>query len=94
MTARTNLLLVAALALSTAVGATPAAVAAPEPTAWQQMLAQQPLIHAADVLQAEVLRGADAGFAGIVLETDHVALWWKGTVPAAISSHSERTAPQ
>ncbi|MFL6124513.1 hypothetical protein [Actinophytocola sp.] len=86
MFARKNLLLVAALAFSAAVGTTPAAQAVPEPTTWQRMLAQQPLIHAADVIQAEVLRGADTGFAGIVLEDDHVALWWKGAVPAGITA--------
>jgi hypothetical protein len=96
MTARRSLLLVAAMAVSTAVGATPAAHATPEPTVWQQMLTQQPLIHAADVIQAEVLRGTDAGFAGLSLEGDHVALWWQGAVPAKITDAVERaeaTAP-
>lgn len=97
MTARGALLAVAALAVSTTLGSVPTAQAAtPEPTVWQQMLAQQPLIHAADVIQAEVLRGAHAGFAGLVLEDNHVALWWKGTVPTEITTavrKAETTAP-
>jgi hypothetical protein len=28
--------------------------------------------------RAEVLGGGHVGFAGLVLEDDHVALWWKG----------------
>ncbi|WP_199439454.1 hypothetical protein [Umezawaea beigongshangensis] len=51
-----------------------------------RMLAQQPLVRAADVIQAEVLRGDAAGFAGIVLRDHHVQLWWKGEVPKAITA--------
>lgn len=96
MTTRRTLLFAAALAVATTVGPLPGATAAPQPTTWQLMLAQQPLIAAADVIQAEVDRGADAGFAGIVLEEDHVALWWKGAVPAEITAaveKAEATAP-
>jgi len=95
MISRRALVLVAALAVATAVGQQPA-TAAPEPTGWAQMVAQQPLVRAADVIQAEVLRGGYAGFAGIVLESDHVALWWKGAVPAGITAavaKAERQAP-
>src|SRR5262245_35829962 len=86
MTARRTLLFAAVLAVATTVGPLPAVQAAPQPTTWQRMLAQQPLVHAAEVIQAEVRDGADKGFAGIVLEDDHVALWWKGAVPAQITA--------
>jgi hypothetical protein len=93
---RRTVLFTAALVVTSVLGPLPTAAAAPAPTVWQRMLAQQPLIHAADVIQAEVLRGADAGFAGLVLEEDHVALWWKGDVPTAIDAaikKAEATAP-
>ncbi|MCT2583474.1 S1 family peptidase [Actinophytocola gossypii] len=83
-TRRLLALATAALAVSATLGAAPAAGAEPPPSDWDRMLAQQPLVRAADVIQAEVLRGADRGFAGIVLEEDHVDLWWKGSVPAGI----------
>jgi hypothetical protein len=84
MTARRTIPLVAALAALVTLAPIPAAHAAPEPTGWQRMLAQQPLVHAADVLQAKVTDLP--GFAGIVLQDDHVALWWKGAVPAAVAA--------
>lgn len=84
MSVRRSLLLAAALAVATVVSPLPAATAAPELTPWQQMLAQQPLVRAAEVIQAEV--AGTAGFAGIVLEDDHVALWWHGTVPAKVKT--------
>jgi hypothetical protein len=93
---RKTLMVTALLAVSTAVVPPLTAQAAPEPTVWQHMLAQQPLIRAADVIQAEVMRGAHPGFAGLVLEEDHVALWWKGTVPAAVTTaitRAETKAP-
>jgi hypothetical protein len=67
---------------------------APELTGWQQMLAQQPLVRAADVLNAEAQ--SHLGFAGIVLEDDHVALWWKGAVPRTVTAavtRAEKQAP-
>jgi hypothetical protein len=84
MTARRTLPLMAALAVATALGTAPMASAAPEPTSWQRMLDQLPLVHAADVIQA--VASGESGFAGIVLENDHVALWWKGTVPAEVTA--------
>jgi streptogrisin D len=96
MTTRRTLLFAAVLAVATTMGPLPAAQAAPQPTTWQRMLAQQPLIHAADVIQARVRAGFDKGFAGIVLQDDHVALWWKGAVPAEITRaihEAEATAP-
>ena len=92
MTARRTLPFVAALVLATALGQVPAASAAPALTDWQRMLAQQPLVHAADVLQAS--SAGQPGFAGIVLEDDHVALWWKGAVPASVSSAVARAEAQ
>jgi hypothetical protein len=89
MTVRRTLLFAAALAVATTMGPLPAAHGAPavsQPTTWQRMLAQQPFIHAAEVIQAEVRDGAYPGFAGLVLEDDHVALWWKGAVPAEITA--------
>jgi hypothetical protein len=89
MTTRRVLAFAAAAVLSTAVGVVPTAQAVTESPNQDRMLAQQPLIRAADVIQAEVLRGGHsdvAGFAGLVLEDDHVDLWWKGAVPAAITS--------
>lgn len=87
--ARRVLALVSALvATSATLGAAPAAGA--EVTDWDRMLAQQPLIRAADVIQAEVLRGGHAGFAGIVLRDDHVDLWWKGDVPAEVTAAVDR----
>jgi len=89
--ARRVLAAMAALVVSTGMGMTPSAQAAPSaPTDWARMLAQQPLIRAADVVRAEVLRGGHAGFAGLVLEDDHVALWWKGAVPAAVTAAVEK----
>lgn len=96
MTTRRTLLFAAALAVAATTGPLPAAQGASQPTTWQRMLAQQPLIHAADVIHAEVLRGTDTGFAGLVLEDDHVALWWKGAVPKEITAAvraAEATAP-
>lgn len=70
-----------------------AAHAAPAPDPVQaKMLAQQPLIKAADVVQAAVDNGAAAGFAGIVLEDSHVELWWKGEVPDAVAAAVDRAA--
>jgi streptogrisin D len=93
MTTRRVLAVVAAAVVSTAVGVAPTAQAvqsAHEPSIQDRMLAQQPLIRAADVIQAEVLRGGHTGFAGLVLEADHVDLWWKGAVPAAVTSAVKR----
>jgi hypothetical protein len=84
MTARRSLLFAVALAASAVLAPPGVAQAAPEPTVWQQMLAQQPLVHAAEVLQAAA--ADEAGFAGIVLEQDHVALWWKGAVPKTVTA--------
>ena len=50
-----------------------------------EMARQIPLIKAADHLRAEVERGSYPGYAGIVLEDDGVALWWKGSVPVTMS---------
>lgn len=94
MTSRRVLVLVAAMAVSTAFGQAATAQGATEPTSWERMLAQQPLVHAADVIQAEVLRGAYEGFAGLVLDADHVTLWWKGAVPADVTEAVQRAEAQ
>ncbi|GGP54481.1 trypsin-like serine protease [Saccharothrix coeruleofusca] len=90
-TARTLLALAVATAAATASATVPTALA-DQPV--DRMLAQQPLIRAADVIQAEVLRGGHTGFAGIVLEDDHVALWWKGEVPEPITTAVARATRQ
>ncbi|MFD7656974.1 hypothetical protein ACFV4N_23625 [Actinosynnema sp. NPDC059797] len=80
---------VVSAALNVAAGSAAPAAAGPV-TAWDRMLAQQPLVRTADGIQAEVARGGHAGFAGLVLEDDHVALWWKGDVPAAVRDAASR----
>jgi hypothetical protein len=87
-------MLLAAAVAAAVLGPVPAAPAEPALTGWQRMLAQQPLVRAADVIQAEAVR--HAGFAGIVLEDDHVALWWKGAVPREVTAavaRAETRAP-
>jgi streptogrisin D len=62
----------------------------------QRMATQRPLVAAASVVRWELERHAYAGSAGIVLEDDAVALWWKGEVPAAmrrVLDRAARTAP-
>ncbi|OLF08594.1 chymotrypsin family serine protease [Actinophytocola xanthii] len=90
-TRRVLAILSAAVAVSTVVttgaGAVPAGA---ETSDWERMLAQQPLVRAADVIQAEVRRGAHPGFAGISLAEDHVDLWWKGAVPARVLDAVDR----
>src|SRR5829696_1564887 len=48
------------------------------------MRRQIPLAKAAGVIKTELERRAYAGFAGIALEDDHVALWWKGALPERV----------
>ena len=48
------------------------------------MRRQIPLAKAAGVIKSELERRAYAGFAGIALEDDHVALWWKGALPERV----------
>ncbi|QQQ79302.1 hypothetical protein IOD16_13260 [Saccharothrix sp. 6-C] len=90
-TARTITAIAAAAVASAALITAPAATAVAGPvTDWDRMLAQQPLVRTADTIQAEVRRGGHTGFAGLVLEDDHVALWWKGDVPAAVRAAASR----
>lgn len=46
--------------------------------------AQQPLVEVASHIQDTVDAGANDGYAGIVLDEDHVTVWWKGDVPSAV----------
>ncbi len=48
------------------------------------MLAQRPLVEAADQLAKVAESPSLQGFAGITLAEDAVVLWWKGTPPARI----------
>ncbi|KXK62457.1 peptidase [Micromonospora rosaria] len=67
----------------------------PAPTL-DRMLAQAPLVDAANVIRTAVERTPARGYAGIGLVDDHVTLWWKGAPPtdvvAAVTA-ARRTAP-
>lgn len=60
----------------------------------RQMLAQRPLVEAADQLAKVAESPSLQGFAGITLADDAVVLWWKGTPPTriqqAVASASKR----
>jgi streptogrisin D len=61
-----------------------------------RMTEQRPLVEAADTIRWAQERGGYAGFTGIGLEADRVALWWKGAVPAKVRKAIEEareTAP-
>lgn len=67
----------------------------PAPTL-DRMVAQAPLIDAANVIRTAVERAPARGYAGIGLVDDHVTLWWKGAPPADIAAAvtaAGRTAP-
>ncbi|MEV7807659.1 trypsin-like serine protease [Microbispora sp. NPDC088329] len=55
------------------------------PEAKQRMVAQEPLIKAADrIMDAVRSDKKDRGFAGLKLDDGFVQVWWKGEPPAAI----------
>lgn len=61
-----------------------------------EMVAQAPLVDAANVIRTAVERAPDRGYAGIGLVDNHVTLWWKGALPtdiAAAVAAARRTAP-
>ncbi|MFE0591664.1 cellulose binding domain-containing protein [Micromonospora echinospora] len=61
-----------------------------------RMIAQAPLVDAANVIRTAVERAPARGYAGIGLVGDHVTLWWKGAPPAdivAAVTAARRTAP-
>ncbi|MEV0330880.1 cellulose binding domain-containing protein [Micromonospora echinospora] len=61
-----------------------------------RMIAQAPLVDAANVVRTAVERAPARGYAGIGLVDDHVTLWWKGAPPADIAAAvtaARRTAP-
>ncbi|WBB71391.1 cellulose binding domain-containing protein [Micromonospora sp. WMMD1128] len=67
----------------------------PAPTL-ARMVAQAPLVDAANVIRTAVDRAPARGYAGIGLVDDHVTLWWKGAPPtdvAAAVTAARRTAP-
>ncbi|MDG4833252.1 cellulose binding domain-containing protein [Solwaraspora sp. WMMD1047] len=67
----------------------------PAPTV-EQMVAQVPLVDAANVIRTAVDSAPVRGYAGIGLVDDHVTLWWKGALPADIAAAvnaARRTAP-
>lgn len=87
------------LAMAMTAGATGsaanAAPASPEPSAAkpvahtvafpEKTLKQIPLVQAASQIRKEIERGAYAGYAGVELEDQQVALWWKGELPRQVS---------
>ncbi|TDD53862.1 hypothetical protein E1263_27600 [Kribbella antibiotica] len=84
---RKTALVMVALALTATTTSGPSQAAAPRQTASpltaadHQMLAQRPFVEAAD--QLSKLAGLP-GYAGIILEDNAVALFWKGTPPSRI----------
>jgi hypothetical protein len=46
---------------------------------------QIPLVQAAGAIRKEIERRGYAGYAGIELEDDQVAVWWKGKLPTAVA---------
>ena len=69
------------------------APAAASPTADQHVVTFQfpenarkqiPLVRAAGTIRQEIERRAYPGYAGIELEDDRVAVWWKGALPAGV----------
>ncbi|MEV7989704.1 cellulose binding domain-containing protein [Micromonospora sp. NPDC085948] len=61
-----------------------------------KMVAQAPLVDAANVIRTAVERSPARGYAGIGLVDDHVTVWWKGAPPADIAAAvtaARRTAP-
>ncbi|WFE39805.1 cellulose binding domain-containing protein [Micromonospora sp. WMMD998] len=67
----------------------------PAPTL-ARMVAQAPLVDAANVIRTAVERAPARGYAGVGLVDDHVTLWWKGTPPtdiAAAVTAARHTAP-
>ena len=61
-----------------------------------RMVAQAPLVDAANVIRTAVERTPARGYAGIGLVDDHVTLWWKGAPPADVTAAvtaARRTAP-
>lgn len=87
---RTTALLAAVLAVGAFVAAPGAH--AEESRVVDLSLAQRPLVEAAEQVQAVVDRGADRGFAGIVLGDKQVTLWWKGEVPAPVEAAVARVS--
>lgn len=74
----------------------PRAAAKGTTAADRQMLAQRPLVEAAERLAGVAESPALKGFAGIVLTDDAVVLWWKGTPPARVQqavASATRIAP-
>lgn len=78
-----------AVAMATVVAASPAGAAPaaehPELTTLELAGEQATLTQAAHLIRAEVEQGFDAGYAGISLENDSVAVWWKGELPAPVA---------
>lgn len=57
-----------------------------EPETLARMLTQAPLVSSAEQVYKVIDEGTALGFSGIVLEDDHVVLWWKGDLPPDVAS--------
>jgi hypothetical protein len=89
---------VAVLAVALVATSSPTADAAteasgPDSTTRQRLQSQRPLVDAATVVRTAVERSRATGLASINIETDSVAVWWKGgsaalpsTVTAAVAA--------
>jgi streptogrisin D len=51
--------------------------------------AQIPLVQAASAIRKEIEQRSYSGYAGIELEDNQVAVWWKGKLPAAVGQAIE-----
>lgn len=64
--------------------------------ALSRMIAQTPLVDAANVIRTAVEAAPSRGYAGLGLTGDQVTLWWKGALPKEIAvavATARRTAP-
>ncbi len=79
---------VAAAAASVLIGTLSAVPAGAAPSSVEedrrQMIEQRPLVVAAKMIKEAVDFTPQPGYAGIVLEEQRVAVWWKGEMPARI----------
>jgi hypothetical protein len=93
---RAALATVATLTLGAALSGSPVRAAAPAPgpldraglsaADQDRMHRQRPLVSAAAQIRWEIERHRHPGYAGLTLAGGHVALWWKGPVPAAMAT--------
>jgi streptogrisin D len=79
-----------AILTSTVLAAAPAAASSPAPERGvtfqfpENARKQIPAVRAASSIRSEIERRSYAGYAGIELEDERVAVWWKGKLPADV----------